>query len=185
MMVLVIGGSGSGKSAYAEKLSDELMGVWKYYLATMHIFDDESRRKVERHQSARDGEGFFTVEQPTDIHRALEKMGTRRDIILLECISNLTANEMFSEREKKAENKVVETVVSGVETLREAATNLIVVSNNLFEDGVVYDETTMAYMRAMGRINRRLAMLADRVVEVVAGIPIDLKYIISCEMQCG
>ena len=46
------------------------------------------------------------------------------------------------------------------------------VSSNVFEDGIAYDETTMEYIRAMGIINQRLAAMADRVVEVVAGLPV-------------
>ena len=49
------------------------------------------------------------------------------------------------------------------------------VSNNVFEDGITYDETTTKYIRAMGKINQKLAALADRVVEVVEGIPVIIK----------
>ena len=49
------------------------------------------------------------------------------------------------------------------------------VSNNVFEDGITYDETTTKYIRAMGKINQNLAALADRVVEVVEGIPVIIK----------
>ncbi len=147
----------------------------KYYLATMMISDEESHRKVERHKMTRNGKGFRTVEQPTDIHRALERMEAGERTVLLECISNLTANEMFSGKEPKTERDAAERVVEGVGILREAVTHLIVVTNNVFEDGGVYEETTMAYIRAMGRINRQLAVMADWVVEIVAGIPVSLK----------
>ena len=54
MMTLVIGGSGSGKSAYAEKISVELVGQSnKYYLATMKVYDKEIQQKVERHRRLR------------------------------------------------------------------------------------------------------------------------------------
>lgn len=193
MMVLVIGGSGSGKSAYAESLTDDLMkeeytkgkvdargcvlqaGCRKYYLATMKVFDEEGRKKVERHRSLRSGKGFDTVEQSTDIHRAVEKMGTEKQIVLLECLSNLMANEMFSGKRIGATPQVVEKIMRGLEVLRAQTTHLIVVTNNVFEDGIVYEEATMEYIRAMGKLNRRLADLADQVVEVVAGIPVIIK----------
>lgn len=192
MMILVIGGSGSGKSAYAERLTDNLMKkdadgksdergcaaeaeCRKYYLATMKVSDEESRKKVERHRSLRDGKGFDTVEQSTDIHRAVEKMGAGERIVLLECLSNLTANEMFSGEEPAAAGPVVEKIMRELESLKTQTTHLIVVTNNVFEDGIVYEETTMEYIRAMGKLNRRLANLADQVVEVVAGIPVIIK----------
>ena len=57
----------------------------------------------------------------------------------------------------------------------EKLSDLVIVSNNVFEDGEIYDETTMAYIRAMGRINERLAAAADEVIEVIAGIPVVIK----------
>ena len=177
MMILVIGGSGSGKSSYAEEVvcsvSEEDMK--KYYLATMQIFDEEGRKKVERHRKLRSGKGFLTIEQPRSIGRSLEKMDAGRKTVLLECISNLTANEMFAGENPQLEIQVVQNVISGLEKLKENITNLVVVSNNVFEDGIVYDQTTMDYIHAMGEINQRLAAMADQVVEVVAGIPVVMK----------
>ena len=192
MMVLVVGGSGSGKSSYAEKvtvslvkeitksentsLSDFKLNIpKKYYLATMQVFDDEGRKKVERHRNLRSGKGFFTIEQPTRISGALEKMEDGDRTVLLECISNLTANEMFSEKKTMTEIQVTENVIRDIKILKEQTNHLVVVSNNIFEDGTTYDEITTKYIRAMGKINQKLAALADRVVEVVAGIPVTLK----------
>ncbi len=196
MMVLVVGGSGSGKSSYAEKvtvslaqesvkeitksentsLSDFKLNIAKkYYLATMQVFDDEGRKKVDRHRNLRNGKGFFTIEQPTRISGALEKMEDGDRTVLLECISNLTANEMFSEKKTMTEIQVTENVIRDIKMLKEQTNHLVVVSNNIFEDGITYDETTTKYIRAMGKINQKLAALADRVVEVVAGIPVTLK----------
>ena len=196
MMVLVVGGSGSGKSSYAEKvtvslaqesvkeitksentsLSDFKLNIAKkYYLATMQVFDDEGRKKVDRHRKLRNGKGFFTIEQPVRISSALEKMEDGDRAVLLECISNLTANEMFSEKKTMTEIQVTENVIRDIKMLKEQTNHLVVVSNNVFEDGITYDETTTKYIRAMGKINQKLAALADRVVEVVAGIPVTLK----------
>ena len=66
-------------------------------------------------------------------------------------------------------------VVQGVGLLGKETAHLVVVSNNVFEDGICYDPATMEYIRAMGQINRALAQAADYVVEVVAGIPVILK----------
>jgi len=173
-MILVIGGSGSGKSAYAEQIAMK-ENVQKYYLATMQIWDEEGQKKAERHRQLRKGKGFWTIERPTAVHLALTEMKARERLILLECISNLTANEMFSGEEPKTAMQTVENVIRSVVSLKEQATRFIVVSNNVFEDGMSYDETTMEYIRAMGEINRELAAMAGQVVEVVAGIPVILK----------
>ncbi|MCM1262971.1 MAG: bifunctional adenosylcobinamide kinase/adenosylcobinamide-phosphate guanylyltransferase [Butyrivibrio sp.] len=177
MMVLVIGGSGSGKSFYAEDMALSLAkaGMKKYYLATMQIYDEEGRRKVKKHRKLRDGKGFTTIEQPTEIAGAVEKMEEGEKTVLLECISNLAANEMFAEEEPKTEVQTAENIINGIKLIKEKASNLVVVSNNVFEDGEAYDETTMEYIQAMGRINMELAKLADKVVEVVAGIAVRIK----------
>lgn len=190
MMVLVIGGSGSGKSAYAEEVAvslsnrndlseekrdEKTAGRKKYYLATMQVFDEEGQRRVERHRQLRAGKGFLTIEQPTKIQEALEKMETGECVALLECISNLTANEMFTQKGTVAEAQVIEAIVNGVALLQKKVAHLVVVSNNVFEDGIIYDKATMGYIHAMGEVNQRLALLADQVVEVVVEIPVSIK----------
>lgn len=177
MMVLVVGGSGSGKSSYAEKTAVSLAqaGMKKYYLATMQVFDDEGRKKVDRHRNLRNGKDFFTIEQPTRISGALEKMEDGDRIVLLECISNLIANEMFSEEQAVTEMQVTDNVIRDIKMLKNQTNHLIVVSNNVFEDGITYDGATTKYIQAMGKINQKLASLADRIVEVVAGIPVVIK----------
>lgn len=90
MMTLIIGGSGSGKSAYAE---DYMISISedrkKYYIATMQIYDEEGKRKVERHRMLRGGKGFSTIEQPLDIGNAAEKLEDGDKTALLECISGI------------------------------------------------------------------------------------------------
>lgn len=175
MMTLIMGGSGSGKSAYAEDYvlaqADESL---KYYIATMQIYGAEGQRKVERHRKLRAGKGFVTIEQPTDI---AEAVGTIKNnaVVLLECMSNLVANEMFSSEQMPDADTVTERIVQGIDTLAKHVTHLVVVSNNVFEDGIEYDETTLCYIEALGRINTRLAEMADHVVEVVVGIPVVIK----------
>lgn len=182
MMVLVVGGSGSGKSSYAEELAVSLAQedgqentMKKYYLATMQVSDAEGQGKADRHRNLRKDKGFLTVEQPTKISCALDQMETGNCTALLECISNLTANEMFAEEKTKTSTQVTEDIISGIRLLKEQTTHLIVVSNNVFEDGITYDKTTMEYIHAMGKMNQKLAALADRVVEVAAGIPVIIK----------
>lgn len=208
MITLITGGSGSGKSAYAEKYichaSNEKGCKEKYYIATMQVFDDEGQRKIDRHRRLRAGKGFITIEQPRDIKKAVEKLQSENCLkngrsALLECMSNLVANEMFppvdasgiqtAEAEKEAldapENmkdyetaqisRVSKKVLKEVSILSENVAELVIVTNNVFEDGVSYDQSTMNYIKAMGIVNRGLAAMTERVVEVVAGIPVAVK----------
>ena len=194
MITLVTGGSGSGKSAYAEDVAVSAEGTEKYYIATMQIYDAEGERKVERHRKLRAGKGFTTVESPRNVGQVvfptftetkkvckdcqepkpIQKKQEQRTA-LLECMSNLVANEMFSTDGMREEDAVVTKVVQDMELLATKLDHLVIVTNNVFEDGIPYDEGTMAYLRALGRINTVLAKRADRVVEVVVGIPVILK----------
>ncbi len=176
MMTLITGGSGSGKSSYGESYVERMPKEWnRYYLATMEVFDPEGEERVRRHQRMRKGKGFLTIEQPRQIEGALAAMNleeTRPSCALLECISNLTANEMFTKEAVMEEKQVVSRILKGIEELEEHLKRLVIVTNNVFEDGICYDAATMAYLRAMGSINEALAKRADQVIEVVAGIPV-------------
>lgn len=179
MIVLITGGSGSGKSAYAEDTAVRLAAQEKkerlYYLATMKVCDEESRKRVQRHRGLRAGRGFETVEQPRGIREALDKMRQGKKTVLLECMSNLAANEMFSSGEIKPAEEVAARIVEGIVLLAEQTEHLIIVTNNVFEDGFSYDGATESYLEALGRINEQTAALADVVTEVVAGIPVPVK----------
>ena len=185
-MILITGGSASGKSAFAE---DKLLSFGdkkRYYLATMAVWDEECRERIRRHRIKRSGKGFSTIEKPVDLKDVSLPCGSAA---LLECVSNLTANELFREefcengqesektrgagREQKAEGlKEQEPVVFN---LKEQAEDLVVVTNEVFSDGISYDPGTEQYLRLLGKINCWLANMADEVYEVSCGLPICVK----------
>lgn len=177
MMHLVIGGSGSGKSEYAERIVTACPAeLPRYYLATMHAEDAESRERIARHRRIRAGKQFRTVEQPYGAAAALERMECGDKVILLECLSNLVANEIFL-REGAPETPAgtASRVASDVLTLRENARHLVVVTDNVFEDGIRYPASTEQYRAVLGEVCCRLAAEADTVTEVVSGCPIPWK----------
>ena len=94
---MINGGSGSGKSAYAEECIVRMsQGLSRYYLATMQVYGEEGRKKVERHREMRKEKGFVTIEQQTRLEDAVSRIeNPGKSSVLLECMSNLTANEMF------------------------------------------------------------------------------------------
>lgn len=174
MFYLVSGGSGSGKSEYAENVAVELYNKKEQelfiYIATMMAFDDEANAKIQRHREMRKNKGFTTLECFTDLKSAaIDENCT----ILLDCMSNLVANEMFADN--GAKDKTVDEVLQGVEHLLEKCSNLVIVTNDIFSDGCDYDEITKKYICYLGQINQGLAKRADKVIEVVCGIPIEHK----------
>lgn len=191
MMELVTGGSGSGKSAYAEEMLCSLdsspdRGQGKengtqrdgqrYYIATMPPWDKETEKKIERHRAMRSGRGFHTLEWYTDLEGKLEREGCpclEKADILVECLSNLTANEMYME-EGTGEN-AADAVIRGILCLRDRCRNLVVVTNDVFSESAEDSSEMRRYKETLGRINCALAEAADRVTEVVCGIPCTVK----------
>lgn len=165
MMILVSGAASSGKSALAETLAEKLPGR-KIYLATMHQSDGESRRRIARHREMRRGKGFETVEQPLDVAAAPIPAGS---VCLLECLSNLLANEMY---DRDPVGSPADKVTADVLCLARRAAHLVVVTNEVFSDGGMSRGVCADYISALGRINRALALCADTVVESVAGLPV-------------
>ncbi|MBQ8815326.1 MAG: bifunctional adenosylcobinamide kinase/adenosylcobinamide-phosphate guanylyltransferase [Lachnospiraceae bacterium] len=189
MIFLVTGGSASGKSEYAEKLVTTFGGTERYYIATMKPYDEESYRRIDRHRNMRRDKGFTTVERYVDLAGVMlpewrltadaggETCAGRQSIsvpakgiALLECMSNLVANEMYLP--EGAGKETVEAIGDGVRALAEQLEHLIIVTNEVFSDGIEYDEFTKEYLAVLGGINQKLAAMADVVVEVVYSIPV-------------
>ena len=161
MFSLIIGGSASGKSEEAERLAAGLPGE-PVYLATMPPWDEECRERIVRHQRRREKLGFRTIEKYTGLKDLVLPQGAN---VLLECLGNLLANEMYS-----PEGGGVRAVLAGVRHIRRCALNLTIVTNEVFSGGADYGEDTIRYMKALAEVNRMLAGEADFVCEVVCGI---------------
>ena len=168
MIILVIGGSASGKSAYGEKRCEELKKpVW--YLATMKPYGEEGEARIKRHRGMRKDKGFITVEQYTDLGKADVKGGT----VLLECVGNVTANEMFDDFGN--EHDPVMKVTEGIRELSEKCDDMVIITNDVAREPLMYEDGTNRYILAISRINNILAGMADEVYEVVCGIPLKIK----------
>ncbi|MDE6960354.1 MAG: bifunctional adenosylcobinamide kinase/adenosylcobinamide-phosphate guanylyltransferase [Lachnospiraceae bacterium] len=167
MFCLITGGSGSGKSEYAEHMVLRLGTGPRLYIATMYPFDQECHQRIARHRAMRAEKGFDTLE----CYRGLKDADVSGyDTVLLECMSNLTANEIY--QKDGAGAGCVEAILEGVGRIRRKCRHLLIVTNEIFSDGIEYDEETKQYQKYLGEINRRLASMADAVVEVVYSIPV-------------
>ena len=170
MMTLVVGGAASGKSEYAERLVVHAGETPRVYIATMQPFDEECLRRFEKHRRLRAEKRFETVECYTDLASAVVPVG---GAVLLECMGNLCANELYSPR--GSGNGAEAAILRGVERLRGRCGDLVVVSNEVFSGGSRYEGDTLRYLKLLGRVNRRLAAMADNVCEVVCGVPVYYK----------
>lgn len=175
MFLLVSGGSASGKSELAETLVMRL-GERRLYIATMEPFDAECERRIERHRQMRKEKKFETAEVYTGLkHR---DFSGKYDVVLLECMSNLLANEMYSSA--GSQDRCTEEILEGIEHLRNSVPNLVVVTNEVFADTMEYDESTLLYIQRLGLLNKRMAQMADTVVESVASVPVVHKGTLLC-----
>ena len=202
MLHIVYGGSASGKSSYAESFAMSLQGEGRLlYIATMYPYkwntteiDPETMQRIERHRAMRADKGFDTVECYRHVEHIVAK---RQDVLLLECMSNLLANEMYLEPDSddgglaETMSEVEKTGVGMSETLSpvskkivQALVNLstrvqdvVIVTNDVFSDGgsLTYDESTREYVKNLAEINCALAREAASVTEVVCGIPVIVK----------
>lgn len=195
-MIVVTGGSASGKSAFAERLAMECTDGEKLYIATMKPLDAESRSRIVKHRAMRARKNFHTVEcyglslwdvclsemkkQEQSAGRKCQDSGNRMTG-LFECMSNYAANCLFGERTARDfaaaghdgwEKRLADLMVSELVELNRRLGTLIIVSNEIFSDGERYEESTMAYLRVLGECNQRLAEMANQVYEVVCGIPL-------------
>lgn len=168
MMILITGGSKCGKSRFAESLFADRTEQ-KIYLAAMQPYGDEAAAAIARHRKMRADKEFLTVEQYTDIDRADIPDGSA---VLLECMGNLLANEMFR---NDIITECTDKIVSDILHLKKRTKFLVIVTNQVGSDGIDYDKGTAGYIAALGRINQKIAANADKVIECVYGIPVTVK----------
>lgn len=186
MLYVITGGSGSGKSKYAEDFAVQVRGKQfssgrLFYVATLCPYrpsgetDPECTARIERHRQMRRDKGFSTVECYCGIGRIETKPC---DVVLLECMSNLLANEMYQSEGQirsfgeEGRKQMRGTILSPLLDMAKRAGCVIVVTNEVFSDGTAADGETARYLGMLADINRELAKAADGVTEVVCGIPL-------------
>ena len=166
MFTLVIGGAASGKSAYAEELILQCGKKHRTYIATMDAFDEECRLRIQKHRRMRAEKDFETVECQTNLSKiSLPVKGA----VLLECMSNLAANERYSP--EGAGEHAYTAILDGVDLLLEECEDLVIVTNDIFCGDSQYEGDTLSYLKLLADINKALAAKADAVCEVICGIP--------------
>lgn len=178
MLILITGGSGSGKSEYAEELALNLIrqssnSLAAYYIATMKPFGGETLKKIERHRLLRRGKGFETIECYTDLQKVIQnnELKNNRAVVLLECMSNLLANEMYDP--DGAGSAAFEQIIKGVKSLYSRCEHLIIVTNEISSD--IYKSGMKEYIRVLSSINTELTKAADYAIESVYSIPVFYK----------
>lgn len=175
---LVLGGSRSGKSEFAERIAERI-GKRVTYIATAAVFDEEMANRVKLHQERR-AEDWVTIEEETDVLGVLSK-GGRRDVFLLDCATVWLTNLLFYQQRVAPdiapdiiEMRILEQVAGLAETVKRGL-DLIVVSNEIGLGVVPENYLGRLFRDLAGKANQVLAAKADSVYLVVAGIPMEIK----------
>ena len=190
MLILVTGGSASGKSEYAGHLAERIAEEDTIlYIATLRDQSPESKQKVERHRMLRRKGHYLVVEcfslaelkQLTDsfYFRSEKQVDFRYRVVLFDSLDAFTAEVLFGGTLDDGKRPDIEFLADEtaamLAALGKTADYLIVVSDALYSDGFQYDGMTQRYMQYTAGTERRLAFAAETVVEVICGIPLLLK----------
>jgi adenosyl cobinamide kinase/adenosyl cobinamide phosphate guanylyltransferase len=165
VLTLVLGGARSGKSRYAESLIAVLPPPWAY-VATAEAGDHEMAVRIRTHR-ARRGPSWRTIEAPRDLTAAFA--ACERMPVLVDCLTLWLSNLMLADAEINAEVGRLE------EALAATVAPVVLVANEV-GSGIVPDHVLGRKFRDLqGLLNQRIAARADRVVLMVAGLPLALK----------
>ena len=168
MRILLIGGSKSGKSHFAQTLCLQLAKNRSlYYWAAMEPTDEEDHVRIARHLCDRDGMGFRTIECGRKLNNVLPSL-LPEGTILFDSITALLANEMFGDSiDAHAPQRVLQELL----TVSQHCAHFLCVCDDIWRDGTSYSALTQQYCRGLAQICRALASEFDTVCEISAGIP--------------
>lgn len=169
-LTLVLGGAASGKSAFAEHLILQNT-AHPLYVATAQIFDTEMAQKVADHRDQR-GDAWTTIEEPLDMPQALSTAKTDQPV-LIDCATLWLSNVILGAHDIDAYSDALLQAITGCKG------PVVIVSNEVGQGIVPDNALSRRFRNAQGRLNQRIAVQADLVVAVMAGLPIALKGALS------
>ena len=177
-LILILGGARSGKSAYAERLARERGGEDVLYVATAEAWDDEMRTRIAAHRTARPA-AWRTLEAPRQVGQQIAALGASPAVVLVDCLTLLASNVILAAGDEvdgmAAEAAVTREVEDLLAAYQRSAATWILVSNEVGLGLVPPYPLGRIYRDALGRANQQLAAWADRVLFMVAGLPLDVK----------
>jgi adenosylcobinamide kinase/adenosylcobinamide-phosphate guanylyltransferase len=170
----IIGGCRSGKSRYALELANATGGTHgkkKFFFATCVPFDDEMKQRVERHQRQR-GSEWTTIEVPHQLPEAIDSQSRKANLILVDCLTLWISNLLL---ETDDPDKITDQTRRLTQSIKNAPCRVIIVSNEVGTGIVPENRLARQFRDAAGFANQALAVCADRVIWMVAGIPVSIK----------
>lgn len=175
-IVLVTGGSRSGKSDYATRIAMELTGP-RVFVATCPALDNEMRERIRKHQEARRGFGWTTIEEPFDIAKVLRE-NTKFRLFLIDCLTLWVNNLMYlseSQGQDLSEEEIADRAQDVLHACHSVEGTVIFVTNEVGWGIVPLEPSARRFRDLAGRCNQIIAQGAHHVMLVVCGLPLTLK----------
>lgn len=166
-VTLILGGARSGKSRLAENLA-ERHGGRLVYVATAEPWDDEMRARIAQHKMRR-GDRWRTIEAPLAVAEVLLAFPEQTGVVLIDCLTLWLSNLMHAPRDVEREQEGLLAALSAT------ACPVILVSNEVGLGIVPENKLARDFRDLQGRLNQRVAELADHVIFTAAGLPLVLK----------
>ncbi|MES0145594.1 bifunctional adenosylcobinamide kinase/adenosylcobinamide-phosphate guanylyltransferase [Mesorhizobium sp. M0015] len=160
------GGARCANRAHAETLATALPPPWAY-IATAQAYDGEMRERIAQHRSRR-GEGWATIDAPLDLAGALEALPDSQPV-LVDCLTLWLTNHMLADHDLEGECRRLADVLS------RPRGPWFVVSNEVGQGIVPENALARRFRDAAGRLNQQIAVVADMVLLIVAGLPLKVK----------
>ena len=178
-LTLILGGARSGKSTHAEALAGA-RGHNVLYIATAQAWDEEMALRIANHRAQRPAT-WYTVEAPRDVGQAVAAALQihQPDVVLLDCLTLLASNIIIALPETANEGEATAALQVEVDALlaayAQSNATWIIVSNEVGLGIVPAYPLGRVYRDALGRVNQRIASVADEVLFMVAGLPMVVK----------
>ena len=166
-IILITGGQRSGKSNKAEELALSLSSN-PIYVATAHIWDDEFRERVRKHQERR-GPQWTNIEE--ELYLSRHDLSGR--VAVIDCVTLWLTNFFYANYSDV--NKSLEAAKAEFDAFTQYDATYIFVTNEIGSGGVSENALQRKFTDLQGWMNQYIASKADEVIWMVSGIPVKIK----------
>ena len=167
MIYYITGGERSGKSSYAQKLAERLSDT-PYYLATSRIWDEDFKKRVDKHVSDRD-DRWTTIEEEKNISQVIQQ----KSVVVIDCVT-LWLTNFYTDNNYDIDLSL-ELAQKEIDQLCLLNATIIIISNEIGMGMHASTESGRKFTELQGWVNQYIAKVSDEAIFMVSGLPITLK----------
>lgn len=169
---LILGGTRSGKSAYAEKIAKALSqqkNTPLIYIATATAVDDEMQQRIQRRQQGRQTKDWLLLEESLDLANSVDGL-TQQSVVLIDCLTVWLNNCLYQSDDTWHQQKQ-----AFISQIQQCQHDILLVSNEVGQGIVPMGKASRRFVDEIGWLHQTLAQHCDRVTLLIAGLPQTLK----------